>query len=85
MNEIESLFETGVYNLVIGLAPKGACKFFASASQAMSTGDAGNQAKIEHQAIGDSVSECVEKVNRRAREAKKALHAEPSIVKVRSN
>lgn len=60
---IENLFKLGVASPIqIGVPPDGKFAFFASGKMGIPTGDVGNQIVVDLQSVGDSLSQCLERM-----------------------
>lgn len=72
-NQIEELFKKGVVGGTFGRQnPDDGTGVFVSADQWIITGNRkGNQAKITHQVVEDSIEECFETIAKRVDEATK--------------
>ena len=85
IDRIESLFEKGCTGLTIGRPPQPGPAFFVQAGQAVARGEAGHHIQCSHQAAGDSIADCLNKLAESV-EAVLALKIEPSgLIKLRGN
>ncbi len=74
-DRLMKLLTGGLSTIGIGLSPDG--KPFVQATQGITTGDAGNGAKINHQRVGATIEEALEGLTRDVEHIAK-LNVEPS-------
>lgn len=58
-------------------AGQGSAKYFINAGQGVPTGDVGNHMQIQHQVVGESIPECLEKLRKQVEQAAE-LKTEPT-------